>query len=238
MIRAILMIVLSVAFSVALCGCGGSAPAAQAPTPAVVAPVAPTSATTAPANVPADIPNSSIAIIIVDLQGKPLSEMAAIVTEDANAFEQPIVRGAISGADGKSDLLVPRDRVTYVRGWDPKLGYFANSFLTIDAGDAPLPADTTVIMAPAAQYSAQIYGADGAPLPEGTPVEILLSHPTQGPWWPARGKVDAQGRLVLPNVPAGQFDLEITTETHGTTRSPGQLLPPSTLSDGGVLHLQ
>lgn len=224
------------AFAAGLLGCGGSTPA-PAPPPAPKPAAAPLQVT-APAGIPAEIPNSTITITLLDLQGKPLAEMAAIVTEDAKAFEKPIVRGSISGADGRSDLLIPRDRTTYVRGWDPKLGYFANSFLTIESGDAPLPADTTVIMAPAAQFSAQFYAADGAPLPEGTPIEILLSHPTQGAWWPARGKADAQGRLLLPNVPAGQFDLEITTEAHGTTRVPGQLLPPSTLTDAGVVHLQ
>ena len=231
MMRAALILT---AFSLGLLGCGGSAPAP------VAAPVAesPASVLAAPAGVSPEIPNSAIAITIVDLQGKPLAEMAAIVTEDANAFQQPIVRGAISGVNGKSDLLIPRDRMTYVRGWDPKLGYFANSFLTIEAGDAALPSDTTVIMAPAAQYTAQFYGADGAPLPEGTHVEILLSHPTQGAWWPARGEVDAQGRLVLPRVPAGQFDLEITTADRGSMRATGQLLPPSTLTDAGVVHLQ
>ena len=46
------------------------------------------------------------------------------------------MRGSITGADGKSDLLIPRDRATYVRAWDPKLNYFANSILTIEAGSA------------------------------------------------------------------------------------------------------
>lgn len=228
---------------VVIVGCGGSPAPAPAPAPAPKATPAPAAATpkapvTMPDGVPTDIPNSPLIVTIVDLQGKPLPELAAIVTEDANAFEKPLVRGSISNADGRSELLIPRDRLTYVRGWDPKLDYFANSFLTIQPGDAPLPADSTVIMVPAAQFSAQVYGLDGAPLPLGTRVEVLFSHPTQGPWWPARAEVDEQGRLTLPKVPAGQFNLDFRTEAHGTGTIMKQLLPPSTLTDAGLLHLQ
>lgn len=241
--RALLLLVLG-AF---LCACGGPAPV-PAPAPAATeTPAAPPAAPPAeaapvpvemPADVPEDIPNSPLTVNIVDLEGKPIAEAAAIVTEAANAFDQPLVRGSITGPEGQSDLLVPRDRRTFVRGWDPRLNYFANSFLTVEPGDAPLPVDTTVIMAPAAVLTAQFFGADGAPLPGETQIEVLFSHPEQGPWWPARAVAHADGRAIFDHVPAGKFDLSVSTGAHGVLEIGGVVLMPRDALDLGVVRLQ
>ena len=226
--------------------CGSPQPAPVPPPPPLpepkAAPAPDPVATPAPdapdAGVPEEIPTSAFTVSIVDLDGKPLAEIAAIVTEAANAFDQPLVRGSITGADGRSDVAVPRDRVTYVRGWDPKLSYFANSFLTIEAGDAPLPAELSVVMAPAAILTAQFYGADGAPLPPDTLIEVLFSHPQQGPWWPTRAMTNADGRAIFDKVPAGKFDLSVSTEAGGTAELPATLLLPRDALDLGIVQLQ
>lgn len=237
---------------VLLGACGGPAPGPQTPAPtsapgpdapvAVAPPAAPPVAAKEPSalpdGIPEDIPNSPFTVTIVDLDGKPINETAAIVTEAANAFDQPLVRGSITGADGRSDLLIPRDRVTYIRGWDPRLNYFANSFLTVEAGDAPLPAESNVVMAPAAVLTAQFYGADGAPLPGDTQVDVLFSHPEQGPWWPARSATYADGRAIFDKVPAGKFNLSVSTEAGGAAELAEVVLMPRDALDLGVVQLQ
>lgn len=220
-----------------LAACGGSKPVAPAPAPAPAPAAAPDTKPTPPlAAMPGDIPNSPLSVTIVDLDDKPIAEVAAIVTESANAFDDPLVRGSITGPEGKSDLLIPRDRATFVRGWDPKLNYFANSFLTIDDSDTPLPTESKLIMAPAAALTAQVYGANGAPLAGGVPVEIMFLHPDEGPWWPAHAETDPSGRIVLQKVPAGQFDLGIEAEDR-STKMTGVLLPPRQVTDLGVVKL-
>lgn len=210
--------------------CGGkpaTAPAAPAPPPSVPA----------DPGAPEGIPTSGITVSIVDLDDKPIPDVAAIVTEKANAFDEPLVRGAISGADGQSALRVPRDRATFVRGWDPKLNYFANSFFSVEAGDAPLPAETKVVMAPAAVLTLQLYGADGAPLAGDSVVEILFSHPEEGPWWPTRATTRPDGRVILDKVPAGKFDLRVDADA-GHAELPGVLLMPKQAVDLGVVGLK
>ena len=233
---------------VLLGACGGPKPVpapVAVPAPAAevaVAPEAPAVEAAAPVavpeGVPEDIPSSAFTVTIVDLDGKPIAEAAAIVTEAANAFDQPLVRGSISGVDGRSDLVVPRDRVTFIRGWDPRLNYFANSFLTVEAGDVALPAESNVVMAPAAVLTGQFFGADGAPLAGDTQVEVLFSHPEQGPWWPARSVTHADGRAIFDRVPAGKFDLSVSTESSGVAELPGTLLMPRDALDLGVVRLQ
>lgn len=216
-----------------------AAPKAETPPPAP-APAASSPATRedTPEGMPEDIPNSPFTVRIVDLDGNPIAETAAIVTEAANAFDQPLVRGSITGADGRSDLLIPRDRVTFIRGWDPRLNYFANSFLTVEAGNAPLPAESDVVMAPSAVLTAQFYGVDGAPLPGDTQVEIMFSHPNRGPWWPTRASTNADGRAIFDKVPAGKFSLSITTEASGATELTDVVLMPRDALDLGVVQLQ
>jgi hypothetical protein len=231
------------------CACGSpkpAAPAAPAPPKPAVPVEAPPLAPTSPESVPTetepegepDIPNSALTVVILDLDGAPIPEVAAIVTEAANAFDNPIVRGSITGADGKSDLLIPRDRETYVRGWDPTLNYFANSFLTIAQGDAPLPADSSLVMAPASQLTAQFYAPDGVPLPADTQVQIMFSHPSQGPWWPARATTNADGRALFDKVPAGKFHLSVYTEGSGEAEVTEALLLPRQTVDLGIVQLK
>lgn len=230
-----------------LTACGASKPA-PAPTPAPPAPVpqleqpkpaADTSApVTAAPGAEMDIPNTPFTVTIIDLDGKPIPEVASIVTEAANAFDDPLVRGSITSADGRSDLLIPRDRETFIRGWDPTLSYFANSFISVAAGDAELPKDSTLVMAPAAQLTAQLYGADGAPAPAETQVELMFSHPEQGPWWPVRALTNAEGRILIEKVPAGKFDINVFVEGVGQVDLPAVLLMPGQLADLGVVQVK
>ena len=235
-----------------LAACGGSKPA-PAPTPAPQpappapaqpdkpeqpAPADPATPVTAAPGADMDIPNTPFTVTIVDLDGKPIPEVASIVTEAANAFDDPLVRGSITGAEGRSDLLIPRDRETFIRGWDPTLSYFANSFISVSAGDAELPRESTLVMAPAAQLTAQLYGADGSPVPAELQVELMFSHPEQGPWWPVRALTNAEGRIILDKVPAGKFDINVFVDGIGQVDLPAVLLMPRQLADLGIVQVK
>ena len=44
--------------------------------------------------------------LVASRAAAPIAEVAAIVTESANAFDDPLVRGSITGADGNREFLL------------------------------------------------------------------------------------------------------------------------------------
>jgi len=73
----------------------------------------------------------------------------------------------------------------------------------------PVAADTPVTMVPAAEAHGVLLLPGGGPA-ANTPVSLMLSHPTRGPWWPAEAVTGADGAFSFPNIPPGVFRVELT----------------------------
>ncbi|MCX5757789.1 MAG: hypothetical protein NTU83_04655 [Candidatus Hydrogenedentes bacterium] len=63
----------------------------------------------------------------MDLEGKPVRGMIPIATREANAFDEPLVRGEPTKEDGSSVFVIPSDQRLFLRMWDPALRHFANN---------------------------------------------------------------------------------------------------------------
>ena len=173
---------------------------------------------------------------IVDLDGAPIPNMVPIATTLANAFEAPIAQGAPSDADGHGALWLPPDARVFVRAWDPTLERFANNFydvLPAEGGETDL---MTIQMIEGCAVTLRIATTDGRPL-ANTNIELMMLHPSQGPWWPARGTTDDSGTIHFERVPAGQYGFRIEAEGHALDL-PSRMLPPGGAIDFGELRLQ
>lgn len=209
--------------------CGGET---AAPTPPDSEPV-----TEAP-KAPADGSQGVYAeMTVVDLDGRPLAGMMPIACREPNAFDQPVARGALTDDKGHSAFTLPQGQRLFVRAWDPDLRMFANNFYEVPAMQGTSTAPMTVAMVPASQLEATLSGPDGQPV-AGADAEALLVHPTQGPWWPARGATDGAGRVRFAPVPPGEYIVELNVPKVGTARTAPTFLPPSQSADLGLLRLQ
>ena len=169
-------------------------------------------------------------ILVVSLDNTPLKGMIPIVTERPNAFDPPPYRGDPTDERGYTRFTFPADRRWCLRAWDPELKWFANNFLEVAPSDEDAGLDGTIVMAPSSAAACLITDASGTPL-ANRPVELMLIHPKQGPWWPSRQTTSAEGTVLFSQLPPGHFDLEFRID--GTSRR----LPDVPLPPGGALNL-
>lgn len=211
------LVLLSVAL---LVGCGGQ------PDPSST-PAKPTPPESAPAPAPART-NDGVArtmVRLVDLQGNPLPGMGAIATASPNAFDAPLAQSGKTDKNGEAPIELKSDQKLYVRGWDPDLNFFANNFFTILPSEGATTDTLVLVMVEHATLATQVLASDGTPVAD-TEVRVMLSHPTQGPWWPARTTTDAEGRATLGPLPPGQFNLAVSTAEKGSVELPATTLLP------------
>ena len=174
---------------------------------------------------------------IVDLEGRPLANMAAIASASPNAFDPPVARGELSREDGQCTLSLPSDQRLYVRGWDPTLRMFTNNYYDVLPGQGTHTEMMTLVMVEGASMEAVVVNVDGKAAAD-TPVGIMLSHPTQGPWWPSQGKTDAQGAVRFESLPAGTYVLKVAVPSGGQLEIPGVDLKPGGHMSLGRVNLQ
>ncbi|MCC6142405.1 MAG: hypothetical protein IT368_01235 [Candidatus Hydrogenedentes bacterium] len=183
-------------------------------------------------------PNSVRATVrVIDLDGRPVPGMAPIATVDASAFQRPLATGPLTGPDGRTTFAFPGDQHVFIRAWDPNMKYFANNFYEALPEEGALDEVLDIVMVQGARLEVLLYGPDSQPL-ANQPVQIMLIHPTQGPWWPARAKTDPIGLAVFETVPAGEFTVEFHVEPGLHTELSGIALRPGGVKDLGKLLLQ
>ena len=221
--RPALALMLGLAPMLAGVGCGRSTPE---PTP--VMPAEP------PQSAPAQV---TVNIVAVDLDGRPLANMMPIASRQPNAFDAPLVRGALTREDGAGSLVIPAAEHLYLRAWDPDLKMFANNYLEVVPGAEIDLAPLKVTMAPGASLTAQLLTPEGKPAANVT-VDLIMSHPTEGPWWPARADADQQGIVKFPSVPAGRYKIRFQTGTGAHLDIDNVDLPPGAARDLGPITLQ
>jgi len=185
-------------------GCGGSEPQPPTASPSPQPPAA------SPQDVVPQDATVTANIRTVDLEGRPLANMMPIATRHPNAFDPPIARGSLTKEDGSGSLAIPAVEHIYVRAWDPGLKMFANNYYEVLPGTEMDPAPLKVMMAHGASLTAQLL-THGAQLAENVSVDLKMSHPTEGPWWPARAATDGQGIVRFPSVPAGWYNIRLET---------------------------
>jgi len=220
-VLALMLGVLLLMFSVA--GCGRSAPEPK--------PAPPAEAAQSPAA------QVTVNIITVYLDGRPLANMMPIATRQPNAFDPPLVRGELTREDGSGSLVIPAAEHLYLRAWDPDLKMFANNYLEVVPGAEIDPAPLKVTMATGASLTAQLLTPEGKPAANVT-VDLIMSHPTEGPWWPARADAGQQGIVKFPSVPAGRYKIRLQTATGAHLDIDNVDLPPGAARDLGPITLQ
>lgn len=229
-------------------GCGGPEEA-TAPSPSPEPPTVSEATPATPAADPAPQPAEPVAqpapptgfvsasVQVVDLAGQPLMGMAPIVTRQPNAFDQPVAMGDPTDAKGQGTIRFENNEHLYLRAWDPLLGYFPNNFYEVLPGGSMVTETLTIQMVPSAGLEAQLILPDGQPAANQA-VEIMLSHATRGPWWPARGQADAEGVVRFRNLPAGEFLLEFRVQAGAALQVTETPLPPGEVVNLGALNLQ
>lgn len=174
---------------------------------------------------------------IVDLDGRPLANMAPIATLSPNAFERPIAQGELSGQDGRTSVVFPSDQRVFVRGWDPALRYFTNNFYEVPAGPGSETGLMTLVMVPGASLDAVLLGPGEQPL-ANEHVDLMMFHPTKGAWWPETATTDARGAVHFPSLPAGSYTLQFKTAGGAQVEAPDVKLPPAGHTDLGRILLE
>ena len=189
---------------------------------------------------PKDSPTLSPALAkirAIDMEGRPLANMMPIATAEPNAFDTPVARGALTNERGESHLSLPLDGKLFVRVWDPSLRYFANNIFEV----YPLSHAETrwleVTMAPSAHLTVSLTGPTGDALVD-TEVELMLRHPTWGPWWPARSRTDGAGAAVFESLPPGKYVIALWAVGVGRVELNEGLLPPGESVHAGAAMLR
>lgn len=219
-------------------GCGGKDEAlAPATPPARSAENSGPVNTVPPAPETGDPPMAAGDMLIVDLEGRPVANVSPIAVSAPNAFEPPVARGELSDASGRTKIAFPADRHLYLRGWDTSQKLFANNYIEVLPDQPGWIEEQQLIMVPGASLKARLLLPGGAPAAEA-PVRIMMAHPTEGPWWPAQGRTDAEGLVVFSSVPPGQFDIRFTLPGGEHGEMPGVTLPPGGQGDAGTVQLQ
>ncbi len=149
-----------------------------------------------------------LAVRVVDLAGNPLPNMQPIANRQRNAWDDPLSRGELTNSDGWGVLTLPPDGLVYVRAWDPTQRHHPNNFLSVHAIPGVELEPVTVTMVQAARLEARLVDESRAPV-EDEPAELLLFHPDEGPWWPARTQTDPQGRVAFDHIPPGEYRVQI-----------------------------
>ncbi|MFP4502566.1 MAG: hypothetical protein ACLFTT_16340 [Candidatus Hydrogenedentota bacterium] len=174
---------------------------------------------------------------VVDLYGEPLPGMAPIACTEPNAFQKPLRTGPLTNDDGRSEVTFPGNRMLYLRAWDPDLRYFSNNYQTYLGTGAPVQDTVELVMAEGVHLTATLATPDHQPLAEQE-ARLLMAHPTQGPWWPARAETDAHGAADFGTVPAGRFLLEVRAQDGIGRQLPETDLLPGRDVDLGLVVLE
>lgn len=205
-------------------------PEPAAPPPAV-SPPGPAQARSVAQNQPA-----VAKVRVVDLEGRPLAGMAPIATTTPNAYERPVTKGPLTGADGFSETPLDPNQYLYVRAWDPNLAYFANNFYDVPPGEGIIEDTLTIQMAPAAALAAEVVLPNGRPCANAN-MNAELIHPERGPWWPVQAQTGPTGRVLFRQVPPGRFMVRLETEAGAAVELPAVDLPPGGAVDLGRVEL-
>ncbi len=218
----------------ALClvlGCGNDEPLDSARVPAAAETGAAPSQT-------ADTPKFTKApLVIVDLEGRPLPNMLPIATDSPNAFQSPAAQGELTGANGTSVLLLPRDVHLYVRAWDPALRMFPNNFYEVLPPTGTTTETMTITMVASAALAMTLLDAAHDPVANEN-VGMMMFHGVHGPWWPGEGDTDDRGRVVFEPVPPGEYTVKIKTLESGALEMGGVRLAPGGKTELGPVLLQ
>ena len=172
----------------------------------------------------------------VDLQGTALPGMIPIATLKSNAFDEPLVSGAPTGADGISYVFLPKLPRVFVRAWDPKLKRFAGNFYEVLPQDGEATDLMRITMPESTTAIAIIVDANGVPEPRMA-VRIMLHHPKEGPWWPAETVTTPEGIALFENLPPGEYRLELFAPDGRKTELAGAVLPPGVNTSLGTITL-
>ncbi len=221
---------LACALAIVFAGCGQPEPNAPQP---------PVSPAEAPPPVESSEPETrtiTARVFVTDLEGAPLEGMVPIATRTPNAFDEPVARGAATGADGKASMSVTLSQRLYVRAWDPEFGYFANNYFDVLPAQGTETDEMAITMARGCGLSATL-ALPGGVAAANAPVKLYMEHPTRGPWWPGHGKTDAAGRVHFPSVPPGNFILSLEIDRAGQLEIPRVALPPGGNVDLGEMTL-
>ncbi len=185
----------------------------------------------------AALPAASVAtgyFTAVDLAGKPLPALRPIASREPNAFDEPVAVGQPTDTAGKAMLSFPSTEKLYLRLWDPELKYFANNFYEALPNQGNVAKDMKITMVESAALALRLETADGTPL-VSQEIQLMMSHPVRGPWWPARAVTDGEGRVLFSRVPPGQFALSLTMATGERLELPETALMPGGTADLGVI---
>lgn len=174
---------------------------------------------------------------VVDMAGRPLQSMMPIATLQPNAFDAPLARGDLTGSDGRGMVVIPADKRVCIRAWDPELRVFANNYHEVPPGPASDTEPMTITMLPGASLRAQVLAPGTQPVARKT-VEIMLSHPTLGPWWPARTDTDDEGNAHFVSLPPGLYTVKIKSADVGEIELANIKLEPGNETDLGLIVLQ
>jgi hypothetical protein len=188
----------------------------------------------------ANAPEEGVAVArvrVLDLQGQPLARMAPIVTRQPNAFDPPIAQGPVTGADGRSWVSYDGSKSVCIRAWDPTLAFFANNYYDIPENPGGQTPELDVVMVPAAAFGCVVHTPDGALLHDAE-IELLMSHPAKGPWWPASATTNDAGRVAFDRIPAGEYILMLNTKLNGRADLGTVALRPGSFSDLGEVTLR
>ena len=178
-----------------------------------------------------------IRVKVVDMDGKPVANMLPIATRQANAFDVPVAKGDLSGADGAGSLNVPSDQYLFVRAWDPIKQIFANNYYDVLPGNGPPIEELKVTMLPGASLEVDILGPDGVPVVSQS-IGMMMSHPVHGPWWPSETQTDEHGRARFGPVPPGKYAITFESRDHRHVDVPEQTLLPGRTTSVGPVRLQ
>jgi hypothetical protein len=174
---------------------------------------------------------------VVDLEGRPLPGMTPIATLQANAFDKPLAQGEPTQADGTSFLAMPTGQRMCVRALDPQVRLFANNYYELLPGEIMSDEALRIVMVPGASLDAVLLDPGNAPI-AGANVGLMMFHPAEGPWWPAKADTDACGAVHFRSLPAGRYTLKIGTAGGGQIEIPEVLLLPGRAKDLGPIVLQ
>ncbi len=207
---------------------GPSAP----PASTVAAPEA--SANAAPSTGDAEIVAN---VRAVDADGHPIAGMMPIATTEPSAFTEPVARGPLTNAEGRSELRLPTNQWLYVRTWDPEQRRFANNYFDVPPGEGNTMPLLEVVMLEAGRVQAALRRADGSPF-VGITAGLLLIHPTAGPWWPTETQTAAMGLVTFGPCPAGKYIVRLKTESGESIELPDVIILPGRTTDLGEQTLE
>ncbi len=174
---------------------------------------------------------------VVDLDGRPLSGMRPIATTVPNAFERPISVGEPTAGDGSSGLMIPEDRQVYIRAWDPELNWFANNYIDIPPTPGSSVPELRIVMVRAGSLTVRLIAQTGEPLAD-TQIELMMFHPTKGPWWPAKSETDDRGNVEFESVPPGVYTVRIDAATSGRIEVADVAIDPAGHTDLGKVRVR